>query len=105
MGNQEKQPEKQPDDQSIQSGYIPEKPPEKFDLVEFQRIARETCCPKRLFQLWEDICRRYDRNEIGKYHLDEMKDIIWPSLEALAILRRGVNSTQPETRTPISKHA
>ncbi|MDR3613554.1 MAG: hypothetical protein P4L53_08305 [Candidatus Obscuribacterales bacterium] len=101
MTNQEKRPE----DQSVQSVYIPEKTPEKFDLLEFQRIARETCCPKRLFQLWEDICRRYDRNEIGLYHLEEMKEIIWPSLEALAILRRGVNETVPETRAAMSKHA
>jgi len=101
MSNQEKQPE----EQSVQSVYIPEKTPEKFDLLEFQRIARETCCPKRLFQLWEDICRRYDRKEIGLYHLEEMKEIIWPSLEALAILRRGVNDTAPEARVTMSKHA
>lgn len=101
MTNQEKQPE----DQSVQSVYTAEKTPEKFDLLEFQRIARETCCPKRLFQLWEDICRRYDRNEIGIYHLEEMKEIIWPSLEALAILRRGVNETVPEARAAMSNHA
>jgi hypothetical protein len=101
MTNQEKQPE----DQSVQSVYIPEKTPEKFDLLEFQRIARETCCPKRLFQLWEDICRRYDQKEIGLYHLEEMKEIIWPSLEALAILRRGVNNTAQDARPAMSKHA
>jgi hypothetical protein len=64
---------------------------EAFDLLEFQRQARETCCPKKLFQLWEDVCRRYDRQEIGEYELDEMKEVIWPSLEALASIRRCVN--------------
>lgn len=64
---------------------------EGFDLLEFQRLARETCCPKKLFQLWEDVCRRYERGEIGTYELDEMKEVIWPSLEALASIRRCVN--------------
>jgi hypothetical protein len=64
---------------------------EGFDLLEFQQRARETCCPKKLFHLWEDVCKRYERGEIGTYELDEMKEVIWPSLEALASLRRSVN--------------
>jgi hypothetical protein len=62
-----------------------------FDLLEFQQRARETCCPKKLFQLWEDISRRYERGEIGQYEVDEMKEVIWPTLEALASIRRSVN--------------
>jgi hypothetical protein len=64
---------------------------EGFDLLEFQQRARETCCPKKLFHLWEDVCKRYERGEIGTYELDEMKEVIWPSLQALASLRRTVN--------------
>ncbi len=64
---------------------------EPFDLIEFQQKARETTDPKKLFELWEDCCRRYERNEIGRYELDEMKDVIWPNLQALASLKRIIN--------------
>ncbi len=64
---------------------------ESFDLLEFQQEAREICCPKKLFELWEDVCRRYERREIGLYELEEMKEVIWPNLMALAVIRRAVN--------------
>ena len=47
---------------------------EAFDLLEFQKRARETCCPKKLFELWEDVCRRYDHHLINRYEFDEMKE-------------------------------
>jgi hypothetical protein len=78
---------------------------EGFDLLEFQQRARETCCPKKLFHLWEDVCRRFDRGEIGTYELDEMKEVIWPSLEALASLRRIVNGDPGTRRRIIKKRA
>lgn len=65
---------------------------EPFDLIEFQQRARETADPKKLFELWEDCCRRYERCEIGRYELDEMKEVIWPNLQALASLRRAINA-------------
>jgi hypothetical protein len=64
---------------------------ETFDLLEFQQYARQLCCPKKLFELWEDVCQRYERREIGMYELEEMKEVIWPTLMALAIIRRTVN--------------
>ena len=64
---------------------------ESFDLIEFQQKARETYDPKKLFELWEDVCQRYERHEIGEYELEEMKEVIWPSLQQLATLRRIVN--------------
>jgi hypothetical protein len=64
---------------------------ETFDLLDFQQQARETCCPKKLFELWEDVCQRYERKEIGAYQLEEMKEVIWPNLQALALLRQIVN--------------
>ena len=66
-----------------------------FDLLEYQQRARETCCPKKLFALWEDICQRYEQRQIGQYELDEMKEVIWPGLKALASLRRIING-QPD---------
>lgn len=64
---------------------------EAFDLLEFQKKARETCCPKALFELWEDVCRRYDKRLISLYEFEEMKEAIWPNLHALASLRRSIN--------------
>jgi hypothetical protein len=66
---------------------------ESFDLIEFQQKARETCDPKKLFELWEDVCKRFERREIGEYELEEMKEVIWPSLNQLALLRRMVNGS------------
>ena len=74
---------------------------ESFDLIEFQQKARETCDPKKLFELWEDVCQRYERKEIGEYELEEMKEVIWPSLNQLAALRRIVNS--PVRKSKLAK--
>jgi len=71
---------------------------EPFDLLEFQKKARETCDPKRLFELWEDVCRRYDRREIGLYELEEMKEVILPNLKTLAGLRRSINNVSKPAR-------
>jgi hypothetical protein len=53
-----------------------------------------------LFELWEDVCRRYERKEIGLYQLEEMKEVIWPNLKALATLRQMVDAppAKPVTR-------
>jgi hypothetical protein len=64
-----------------------------FDLIEFQRDARETKKPSALFQLWEDVCKMYERGLIGKYELDEMKSVIWPNLRAICALQMEVESS------------
>lgn len=66
---------------------------EPFELLAFQKKARESCCPKTLFELWEDVCRRYDRRQISEYEFEEMKEAIWPHLNALAALKRAINET------------
>jgi len=71
---------------------------EGFDLLEFQQRARETCDPRKLYKLWDDVLKRYERGEIGHYELEEMKEVIWPSLHALASLRRIVNGEQVTNR-------
>ena|GEM_PF-707305 len=76
-----------------------------FDLLEYQKRARETCDPKRLFELWEDVCRRYDRGEIGTYELEEMKEVILPNLKALAGLRRSINNMDDAKITKSRKRA
>jgi hypothetical protein len=65
-----------------------------FDLLECQKTAREMLCPQKLYQLWEDVCRRYERREIGHYELEEMKEVIWPLLTALSALRRTVDAAE-----------
>ena len=62
-----------------------------FDLIEFQREARSPRQPKELFQLWEEVCRRYDRGLIGSYELDEMKAVIWPNLRAMCFLQKEID--------------
>jgi hypothetical protein len=57
---------------------------DRFDLIEYQDKARDIYSPKRLFDLWEDVCKKYDRGVIRSYDLDEMKAVIWPKLHMLA---------------------
>jgi len=64
--------------------YSEEKNEHTFDLIEYQDRARDIYSPKRLFELWEDVCKKYDRGFIGKYALDEMKAVIWPKLHTLS---------------------
>lgn len=64
---------------------------EPFDLIEMQQKAREIYDPKKLFELWEEICLRYERHEIGEYEMEEMKEVIWPTLQQLSSLRRAMN--------------
>lgn len=78
---------------------------EAFDLLTFQKKAREMCDPKKLFELWEDVCRRYERREIGTYELDEMKDVILPNLKALTQLKHSINDIDDAGVTQVRKHA
>lgn len=60
---------------------------EIFDLIEYQDKARDIYSPKRLFELWDYVCKKYDQGYIGTYALDEMKCVIWPKLHSLAHCR------------------
>lgn len=66
---------------------------EVFDLIQFQREARELTKPKELFDLWEWVCAQYDRGRITKYELEEMKAVIWPNLHDLDRIRRQVDQS------------
>jgi hypothetical protein len=73
--------------------------------LEFQQQAREMLCPQKLYQLWEDVCRRYERREIGLYEVEEMKEVIWPLLTALSSIRRIVDGAEETTRRPVRRRA
>ncbi len=62
-----------------------------FDLIEYQRDARNRKQPSELFALWEEVCRHYDQGIIGQYELDEMKAVIWPNLHALSALKNAID--------------
>jgi len=70
-----------------------------FDLIEYQQYAREKKKPKELFDLWEDVCKQYDRGIIGQYELDEMKAVIWPQLKVLTALKHAVDRTFVQEQT------
>ncbi|PWT95934.1 MAG: hypothetical protein C5B53_10650 [Candidatus Melainabacteria bacterium] len=78
---------------------------ETFDLLEYQQKARELLCPKKLFFLWEDVCRRYDRNEIGEYEFEEMKAVIWPTLKTLSSLRRIIDGSDQPPKKRLRRRA
>lgn len=64
-----------------------------FDLIEYQREARSYTVPSQLFQLWEDVCKHYDRGLIGSYQLEEMKAVIWPKLHVLSALKQEIDNS------------
>jgi len=64
-----------------------------FDLIEYQREARNRKQPGELFQLWEEVCRHYDRGLIGQYELDEMKAVIWPNMRVLTVLKNTIDDS------------
>ncbi|PWT98343.1 MAG: hypothetical protein C5B53_06815 [Candidatus Melainabacteria bacterium] len=77
-----------------------------FDLFEYRRKAVNLLNPKDLFLLWEDVCRCYDRGEIGKQELDEMRALIWPTLASLTALRKLIDNIEiVGTRSNISDQA
>ena len=65
-----------------------------FDLFEYRRRAANLLNPKELFCLWEEVCRYYDRGEISKHELDEMRSLICPTLASLSALRRSIDSIE-----------
>lgn len=69
----------------------------QFDLIDFQREARNRKQPKELFALWEEVCRCYDQGLIGQYDLDEMKAVIWPNLHALTLLKDAIENSFVQT--------
>lgn len=73
------------------------KPTNDFDLIEFQQRARVIASPEKLFELWVDVCNRYDRGEINKLQLEEMKSIVEPNLNAFAVLRRAIDRIDSST--------
>lgn len=70
-----------------------------FDLIEFQQRARQMTDPKKLFELLEDCYRRFERGEIGRYELDEMRSVIEPQLQTLAALKRNINGEEAPPTT------
>jgi len=61
-----------------------------FDLLAYLERARNTVSTKKLFELWEKVCRLYDGGHIGNYQLPEMKTVICPRLRSLCLLQRAV---------------
>lgn len=68
----------------------------RFDLLEYQQLARETSYPDKLLKLWEEVCWLYERGMIGRYELDEMKATIWPALQYLCNLKKAVESAMAQ---------
>lgn len=65
-----------------------------FDLFEYRRKASNLVMPNELFNLWEEVCRYYDRGEISRQELDEMRALICPTLESLAVLKKLIDAIE-----------
>jgi hypothetical protein len=64
-----------------------------FDLIEYQRDARERKSPADLYDLWNEVLYMKEKGLIGDYEVDEMRAIIFPRLETLSAMAREINAT------------
>ncbi len=64
---------------------------QNFDLLEYQHIARNSNSPKKLFELWDTVCKQYERGRIGQYEMDEMKDVVWSSMKTLNSIKTMID--------------
>lgn len=63
-----------------------------FDLLKEQNAARECMNTKDLYQQWDRICSMYDRGEIGRGALYEIRDTIFGNIHSLEQMKTNVNS-------------
>jgi hypothetical protein len=66
---------------------------DRFDLPECQQEARETKSAKHLFLLWDKVCCHYDRGSIGKYELEEMRDVVYSQMNDLVTLQSAIEQS------------
>ncbi|MBZ0188388.1 MAG: hypothetical protein K8F91_19225 [Candidatus Obscuribacterales bacterium] len=64
-----------------------------FDLIDYQRKARNLNSPQKLFSLWDQVCAFYERGSISEYEWTEMKDVIWPSIRQMSGVRVMVDQS------------
>jgi len=66
---------------------------ERFDLPEYQQEVREAKSAKTLFALWDKVCTYYDRGQIGKYELEEVRDLVWEQMNSLVKLQSAIEQS------------
>ena len=69
---------------------------EPFNLIDYQKKARETYSLIKLYDLWQEGCTLYEKRLIGSYQLEEMKEVIWTNLKRLSSLKQRVDDALAE---------
>jgi len=64
-----------------------------FDLIQCQREARTLTTPQSVFQMWEDVCRKYEVGMIAQNEWEELKDTLWSHLAETSKLQRQIDSS------------
>jgi hypothetical protein len=63
-----------------------------FDLLEFQREARESSSLSRLYDLFDECSTKFQKREITEYQYDEMRQLIFACMNTLGNLKRSMES-------------
>lgn len=66
---------------------------DRFDPPECQQEVRETKSAKHLFLIWDKVCCYYDRGTIGKYELEEMRDVVYSQMSNLVTLQSAIEQS------------
>ena len=57
-----------------------------------KETARTSLSTQKLYELWVEVCGKYDKGEIGAYQLEEMKEVVFTTMAKLEALKRNMNS-------------
>ena len=64
-----------------------------FDLIQYQHEARTLTTPQSAFQMWEDVCRKYEAGMIAQSEWEELKDTLWSMLAETSNLQRQIDNS------------
>ncbi len=67
-----------------------------FDRPKSQQEVCEAESTESLFLVWDSICGYYDRGQITKIDLEEMKDLVWSRMSILKVLRSAAEQSFTE---------
>jgi len=67
--------------------------PRNFDLIQYQHDARTLTTPQSVFQMWEEVCCKYEVGMIAQNEWEELKDTLWSVLAQTSKLQRQIDSS------------
>jgi hypothetical protein len=68
-------------------------PNDEFDLIRVQQLVRETNSPAKLYSIWCDTLNSFEKRQISWFHVEEVRDLIYPAIARLERLEKDLELT------------